>query len=431
VNAPIEAIVSATKTEEAAFAAAQVVPDARQASAEPAWLSGTRRVAQIAAQHADAVDREARFPVEAFQAMRRERLLSAMIPAEFGGGGLTLAETARICETLGHACSSTAMVYAMHQSQVACIVDQGASVPWQREMIARLVNEQWLLASATSEETIGGNMRTSACAVELIDGAFRIEKLAPTISYGAYADCILVTARRHPEASASDQVLIVAPCDDLVLEKRSSWDSLGMRGTCSEGYRLVAKGIADQILPAPFSEIADRSMLPVSHTLWAAVWIGITADAVERAHKFFRGQARGKPGALPPSAGRLAEAVALLRMMQARLKVALEAVSEASFERVARDAAQADDFDTPMGASLNLASDMNTLKLSISSTALQVVQETLMICGMAGYKNGTEFSVGRHLRDLFSAPLMISNDRIELNTANLLLAQRTPATGTI
>ncbi len=45
-------------------------------------------------------------------------------------------------------------------------------------------------------------MRTSACAVELVDGAFRIEKLAPTISYGEHADCILVTARRSPDASA-------------------------------------------------------------------------------------------------------------------------------------------------------------------------------------------------------------------------------------
>ncbi|MGA7816830.1 MAG: acyl-CoA dehydrogenase, partial [Caballeronia sp.] len=87
--------------------------------------------------------------------------------------------------------------------------------------------------------------------------------------------------------------------------------------------------------------------------------------------------------------------------------------------------------DAPLGASMTLASDMNTLKLSISTSALQVVQDTLMICGMAGYKNNTDFSVGRHLRDLFSAPLMISNDRIELNTANLLLAQRTPAMGRI
>ena len=56
---------------------------------------------------------------------------------------------------------------------------------------------------------------------------------------------------------------------------------------------------------------------------------------------------------------------------------------------------------------------------------------TLMICGMAGYENNTDYSVERHLRDLFSAPLMISNDRNQLNTANLLLARRTPATGSI
>lgn len=74
---------------------------------------------------------------------------------------------------------------------------------------------------------------------------------------------------------------------------------------------------------------------------------------------------------------------------------------------------------------------MNTLKLGISLTALEVVHETLMICGMAGYKHNIDYSVGCHLRDLFSAPLMISNDRIQLNTANLLLAQRTPATGKI
>ena len=54
-----------------------------------------------------------------------------------------------------------------------------------------------------------------------------------------------------------------------------------------------------------------------------------------------------------------------------------------------------------------------------------------MICGMAGYKNDSPFSIGRHIRDLMSAPLMISNDRIELNTANLLLAQRAAVMGTI
>jgi acyl-CoA dehydrogenase len=413
------------------FDAAECVerPAAVAPRAESVLLDAARRVCAIAAKHADSVDREARFPAEAVAAMREERLFSAMIPAEHGGDGLALTGVARVCEILAQGCSSAAMVYAMHQSQVVCIVNHGANVAWQRAFLARMVNEQLLLASATSEETIGGNMRTSACAVDLVDNAFTIEKLAPTISYGSYSDCILVTARRHPDAPASDQVLIVAPLDTLTLEQRGTWDTLGMRGTCSQGYRLIATGTAEQILPDPFAKIADESMLPVSHTLWSAVWTGIASDAVNRAHQFFRNQARGKPGVLPPSASRLAQAVTLVKMMQSRVRQSLANVEAASFERAARQH-KGDDNDAPLAAAIGVNADLNMLKLAISQSAIQVVQETLMICGMAGYKNDTPFSVGRHLRDLHSAPLMISNDRIELNTANLLLAQRS-ATGTL
>ncbi|SDH71927.1 acyl-CoA dehydrogenase family protein [Paraburkholderia phenazinium] len=388
------------------------------------WRAAARSVAQIAAQYADSVDRDARFPTEAFDALRRERLLSAMVPASYGGAGLSLADIAAICEILAQGCASTAMVYAMHQIQVACIEEHGSGSPWQCNLLRQLVEHQWLLASATSEETIGGNMRTSACAVELDAERFRIEKLAPTISYGAHADGILVTARRTAESAAADQVLIVALREDTLLEKRGGWDSMGMRGTCSEGFRLVATGLAEQILPTPFAEIADQTMLPVSHTLWASVWTGIATDAVNRAKAFFRAQARAKPGSVPPAGLRLAEAVGLLQMMQARLSVALDAARVAHLSK--HGGCQA---DAPLSALLGFASDMNTLKTSISSTALLVVQEVLMICGMAGYKNGTEYSVGRHLRDLHSAPLMINNDRIAQNTASLLLAQRPAAPG--
>ncbi|SDR16058.1 acyl-CoA dehydrogenase family protein [Paraburkholderia tuberum] len=390
----------------------------------PEWRAAAHRCAAIAAQYADAVDREARFPVEAFDALKAERLLSAMVPTAFGGAGLSLADIGAICETLAQGCASTAMIYAMHQIQVACIDSHRGACAWQASLLAQLAEQQWLLASATSEETIGGNMRTSACSVELDGARFRIEKLAPTISYGAHADGILVTARRIADAAASDQVLIVALRADTQLERRGGWDAMGMRGTCSEGFRLVATGLAEQILATPFADIADQTMLPVSHTLWASVWTGIAVDAVNRAKAFFRAQARAKPGTMPPAGLRLAEAVGLLQMMQARLSVALEAARAAHQAREGATRA-----DAPLAAMLGFASDMNTLKTSISTTALQVVQEVLMICGMAGYKNGTPYSVGRHLRDLHSAPLMINNDRIAQNTASLLLAQRPAAPG--
>jgi len=430
MNAPLPdtPTVTAPLAQSAAVqpAAAGVVLSAVET--EPGWRAAAQRCAAVAAQFADAVDREARFPNEAFEALKRERLLSAMVPATFGGAGLSLADVGAICEILAQGCASTAMVYAMHQIQVACIEAHGSESAWQRQLLAQLAEHQWLLASATSEETIGGNMRTSACSVEL-DGEpgqqrFRVEKLAPTISYGAHADGILVTARRTAESAAADQVLIVALRAETQLEKRGGWDSMGMRGTCSEGFRLVATGLAEQILPTPFADIADQTMLPVSHTLWASVWTGVASDAVNRAKAFFRAQARAKPGSIPPAGLRLAEAVGLLQMMQARLSVAFDAARAAHHAR--HGGCQA---DAPLSAMLGFASDMNMLKTSVSNTALQVVQEVLMICGMAGYKNGTEYSVGRHLRDLYSAPLMINNDRIAQNTASLLLAQRPAAPG--
>jgi acyl-CoA dehydrogenase len=424
MNAPLldTAAVAAPLADPAAAQPAGAGAVLSTVESEPAWRAAAQRCTAVAAQFADPVDREARFPHEAFDALKRERLLSAMVPAAFGGAGLSLADVGAICEMLAQGCASTAMVYAMHQIQVACIEAHGSESAWHRQLLAQLVEHQWLLASATSEETIGGNMRTSACSVELDGERLRIEKLAPTISYGVQADGILVTARRTAESAAADQVLIVALREETQLEKRGGWDSMGMRGTCSEGFRLVATGLAEQILPTPFADIADQTMLPVSHTLWASVWTGVAIDAVNRAKAFFRAQARSKPGAIPPAGLRLAEAVGLLQMMQARLSVALEAARTAHHAR--HGGCQA---DAPLSAMLGFASDMNTLKTSISTTALQVVQEVLMICGMAGYKNGTEYSVGRHLRDLYSAPLMINNDRIAQNTASLLLAQR-PAT---
>jgi acyl-CoA dehydrogenase len=50
------------------------------------------------------------------------------------------------------------------------------------------------------------------------------------------------------------------------------------------------------------------------------------------------------------------------------------------------------------------------------------VMSAMQASGLAGYRNDGEFSIGRHLRDILSAPIMINNDRIlgNLGTASLL-----------
>jgi acyl-CoA dehydrogenase len=67
---------------------------------------------------------------------------------------------------------------------------------------------------------------------------------------------------------------------------------------------------------------------------------------------------------------------------------------------------------------------MNNLKISASQLAVQIAGQALLICGMAGYKTDTKFSVGRHIRDAHSAALMIGNDRIYATNASLLLVHK-------
>ena len=363
--------------------------------------------------HADAVDRDARFPREAFAAARTERLLSLLVPAELGGEGATVSDAVDVCYVLGRACASTGMVFAMHQIMVAILVRHARSSVWHRGMLRRLSAEQWLLASSTTEGTGGGDLRASACAVRVSGGRMSLEKNATVMSYGAEADAILTTARRSPDGAASDQVLAAVLKSDYRLERLSGWDALGMRGTCSAGFVLKASGDPEQVLPAPYQEIHARSMVPISHLTWSGVWSGVAAGAVGRARAFLRNARRGG-GPLPPGAAHLTRATASLQTLRALVGAALQRYETA--------AEQPEELD-----SLGFQTAMNLLKVNASETALATVMSALQACGLAGYRNDGEFSISRPLRDILSASIMINNDRILANAAGAPLLVEIPA----
>lgn len=375
-------------------------------------MSRARTLAQqVAAKFADTTDREARFPQETMAALREQRFFGMLVPQDYGGDGAALHDVAVVCAELAQACASSAMIFAMHNIKLASVISHGQQSPWHRQFMARIAHEQLLLASATTEAGIGGDLRSSVCAVRTDGDSFDLVKDATVISYGAHADAILVTARRHPDAPPSDQVLAAVLKNQYRLERISDWDTLGMRGTCSEGHRLTAHAPTEQILPKPFAEIAAQSMLSSSHLLWSSVWFGIASDALARAQAFVRAEARRKPGATPPGALRLAEASAMLQSVRSQIIAGLKRF----------DVARRDEEDL---MSLGFAVGMNNLKVNVSQTVVQIIQHALLICGIQGYRNNTPCSLGRHLRDAHSAALMISNDRILGNTSTMLLAHR-------
>ena len=365
---------------------------------------------EVAGPAAADVDEQARFPIETIDALRADGLLAALVPTEFGGPGATIAEVCQGMIALGRRCASSAMVVAMHHSQVACLVRHGRNDLLQG-YLRELAEHQYLLASATTEVGTGGDVRSSVCALDLSDGRFNLEKQAPVISYGLEADAVLVTARRTADSPASDQVLVLCRPPELELDQVGEWNTLGFRGTCSTGFVLRATGDASAVLDDPYSDISTRTMLPMAHLLWSSVWLGIATDALDLARKFVQAEARRRPGMTPAAALRLADVTAMHQQFVDSVRSSIARFEEA-------------DGDIDRLTSIGFAVAMNSLKVTASNLVVDIVRECMLICGLASYRLDSPYSLGRHLRDAMGASLMVNNDRIMANNGQLLLVHR-------
>jgi len=369
-----------------------------------AWEVG----AATAAPYADEVDREARFPAEAAAAMRSSGLLGALAPRRLGGGGASLAEVSEAIRALASHCASSALVYAMHQIEVAYLLRHG-DTPELQDLLARVAAGEVLMANGNSEVGLGGDVSRSFCALEHRDGRVHLEKDVLALSYGEYADAITVTARRDLDAADGDQIMLVCGPDSFSLTPTSTWDTMGLRGTCSSGFRLVADESPGMVLTDPWATVVNQTGLAATTVFLNSVWLGIAEAAAARAHISARTEARRKVGTATPSALRLAEMVVVLR--QARAVLAFT---------TGRIMAAADRGPEAVADDLALTVEMRDLKLSLTTLSADVVLKALAICGLGGYRRDSPTSVDRHVRDVLGGQLMANNNRFYADNAQLL-----------
>jgi acyl-CoA dehydrogenase len=358
--------------------------------------------AEVAGPAAAEVDVQARFPHEVADAFRESGLLSAMVPRELGGAGVSPSEMAAGVRVLAQHCCSSALVLAMHSMEISNLSRHGTTEPLQ-ELQREVVTEQLLVANANSEVGTGGDVGRSVCSLERTDGGVMLRKEALAISYGEYADLITATARRTPDSEAGDQVQVILRRPQL--EPRSDWDALGLRGTCSRAFLLTAEVDEELVYPVPFSMIGSAGGLQAQLLFLSAVWVGLAEASARKAHAYVRAAAKRNPDVTPPSAVRLAELSAVLDQDRALLDSVARAV----------DAADVDSIDDPA-----LLASLRTLKISTSRAGVEIARRALEICGIAGYQRTSEFSLDRLLRDAHGGLVMVSNDRYLWANADML-----------
>lgn len=384
--------------------------DAMVAPAEAAgrWETEAWRIGvDVAGPAADDVDREARFPHEAVSALRASGFMAALLPAEVGGADATITELVGAVRAIAAHCASSALVLAMHSIEAVNLRRHGTT-PALRGLMGEVATTQLVIANANSEVGLGGDVGRSSCALEGTGTTRTLDKQALAVSYGEYADVVVATARRDPDASATDQAFCVLRRADYTLEPTSTWDTLGLRGTCSRGFRVRADVDMASVFPVPFATVATDGGGQARQLLLSAVWVGLAEAAASRAHDFVRAASKKSIGTVLFSANRLAEIA--VELHQAR---GLLAASSLQFDEL--DATG--DLDSP-----GYIMALRTLKVATSSLAVQTATAALGICGIAGYRRDTPYSLDRIIRDAHGGLIMVSNDRLVQDNAQMLIA---------
>lgn len=372
-------------------------------------VAGTLSLAEVRAvvrEHAAETDRAAVFPEAALRALRQSRLLGMQVPAEYGGRGAGLAETLRVAAELSRDCMSVGMIFVMHCQQVAAVIEHAA--PRLREtLLPRIARGEVYLGSVTTEPGSGGHLLSSGAQLTGTT-TLHLDRMAPVVTGGSYADGFLITMRAPGASSPTEVSLIYADRDQLDIEVLGGWDPMGMRATHSRPLKFTGDLPADQVVGehGRFRDIAVRTFAPFAHLGWSACWLGTADGALSRAVSLLRKERDSRDLGSELLLRRLSSARQRLDTVHALLFHAVDVVSGGSVE------------PTSPPAQLLL----NAVKITASEQCLAAVDELVELLGLRhGYLRGSATALERALRDLRSASLNYSNDRLHQADGALVL----------
>ncbi|MGB3441076.1 MAG: acyl-CoA dehydrogenase family protein [Actinophytocola sp.] len=381
----------------------------------PRITSAVQRVLPVLREHAEEVDAEAVFPEAALGALAEAGLLGLLVPEELGGLGGDLDDMVAVAQDLARCCMSSALIWAMHCQQTDSLVR--FATPWLRDnVLPRIARGEVYLASVTTEPGKGGNLLTGVAPLLADDAGLRLDRDAPVVTGGSHAHGFLITMRASAVATPNQISLVYADRDQLELAIAGDWNTLGMRGTESVGLKIAGTVPAHQIVgdPGGFRTIAVESMAPVGHLGWAACWLGTARGALAELVGWLRSDKRSRSIDVRSE---------LVSERLARIRMDLELVS-AYLHRVTGEIGTIREQGGELSAT-EVQIHLNTLKVTAAELTFRAVDRMVQLAGLTmGYRRDSPLPLERHFRDLRSASLNYSNDRLLVSSGALTLMDR-------
>ena len=343
---------------------------------ERATVDRARAAARVAALHAATHDRDATFPSEGLGELERN-------------GYLTLASREAACVTelvlgnleLAKGDASLALVVAMHNALIGRVRDAAV---WPRAHMERIA-AGGLINSLASEPEMGSPSRgglPSTTARRVADGF--ILNGRKTFSSGSTVLRWGVLSARVEGGGEAYLGSFLVPLDMKGVRIEPTWDTLGMRATCS--HTVVLEDVfvdTDAEVPRVTSM---KDALPHERA-WSlsvsAVYLGVAEAARDFAVDFARHR---KPTAL---GGRAIASLPNIRERAARMDLLL-------FQARGQLVSTSREWDAAPSADMEAA--LAAAKVTASNNAVTVAEEAMRLVGGSSMDRGLPLE--RHYRDV-------------------------------
>jgi len=343
------------------------------------WLKLAHEMGQEFESRAARHDHENSFVSEDYATLKAHRFLSATIPEEFGGDGVSHSVMCDLLRILGQYAGSTALAQSMHQHLVAASIWKFRHGQAGPEILKKVSAKQLVLVSTGARDWLESNGEMTRC-----DGGFQVTAMKRFASQSAIGD-VLVTSAPYQSPEGGWQVLHFAvPMNSQGVTVLSDWLTLGMRGSGSNTVKL------DKVF-VPESAIAMRRPRGKFHPVYnvvstvalpmvMSVYVGIAQRAAREAIAAAKSQKETKPH-LPQSIGAMVNA---LTIAEVALKDMVRLANDLDFKP-----------DNQLGQ------DAMCRKTITANACISVVAQAMDIVGGQGFYR--EFGMERRFRDVQAA----------------------------
>jgi alkylation response protein AidB-like acyl-CoA dehydrogenase len=251
------------------------------------WHAVAQKLGQQFATRIEAHDTADTFVAENYTDLKEQRVFSAGIPADLGGGGASFSELCDLLHELALGCDSTALALAMHTHLLAAAIWRWRQGQPVESLLRRIADEQLVLVSTGASDWLDSSGRA-----EKVEGGYRVTA-RKIFGSGSPAGSLLMTSAVYDDPQDGATVLhFPVPMTAGGVTVLDNWRTLGMRATGSNDVMLDGVFVPDAAVSLrrpkgrwhPFFNV----VLGVAEPLIMSVYLGVAERAAELARDFAR-----------------------------------------------------------------------------------------------------------------------------------------------